>query len=101
MDLRRIAWDRTQWAGELPGLDTSAEPDVPQWTKFQWAGESAPTDGQMAYSERLASDGPHGYSGRGVADSGGQRWAPGIGGREPLVPPRVVDNVYDVDDEVA
>jgi hypothetical protein len=82
------AWDRTQVVGEGQGLsDETPRSTADEWSLYQWAGDQV-ADGAAA-SRRLpaplGADGAHGFDGFGVSDSGGQRWAPAIGGRDEVL----------------
>ena len=81
------AWDRTQVVGEGQGLlEDTPRTGGDEWSLYQWAGDQVP--GGSAASRRLparlAGDGAHGFDGFGVTDSGGQRWAPAIGGQDEI-----------------
>jgi hypothetical protein len=78
--MTHLGWNRHQWAGDNQGTRTTiieAETPTAKWNLSQWVGEG---HGEVARPSRIAgadADGlPHGFSGFGVSDSGGQRWAP-------------------------
>jgi hypothetical protein len=76
-------WNRTQWVGEGQGLAAPAADDADTWDRRQWVGEGqGPVGPRTVASARADDSRPHGFDGFGVSDSGGQRWAPGIGGSE-------------------
>jgi hypothetical protein len=78
--MTHLGWNRHQWAGDNQGTRTTiieAETPTAKWNLTQWVGEG---QGEVARPSRIFgadADGlPHGFSGSGVSDSGGQRWAP-------------------------
>jgi hypothetical protein len=86
-------WDRHQWAGAPAGQARGAsEPPTydGKWSLWQWVG-TFPAE-REALERRL--DEPEtsgGFSGFGVADSGGQRWATGYA-------PGVASEIIDLDE---
>jgi len=78
MDRQPPSWNRYQWTSES-GVPSPAARDLElaRWSSVQWAS-GAPLATESSRPRRIesADDGlPHGFSGFGVADSGGQRWA--------------------------
>ncbi len=77
---QHAGWTRYQWAGDqvdrptpLHGTDETAA-----WAFPQWAGQDG-GQGRTANTRIDAAGDPEvasGFSGFGVSDSGGQRWAP-------------------------
>lgn len=67
----RRRWDRHQWASSA--ADT--QDDITAWNLIQWVGNRPGAWGEPFVVE-VDKDGLfHGFSGFGVSDSGGQRWA--------------------------
>jgi hypothetical protein len=71
-------WDRHQWAGEGQRDDASAGygDELGVWHFSQWIGDT----GRAATERRRIAvriDTSGGFSGFGLSDSGGQRWAIG------------------------
>lgn len=79
MDGHGIPWDRSQWAGEPRDETESAH--VEQWSLYQWAGDLVADERPIVVTPPVDTA-PHGFDGFGASDSGGQRWAPSIGGVE-------------------
>lgn len=75
-----VGWNRYQWAGERENVARALhEPDlaVARWSYPQWVGEGRGSVTHPARIDALGdSNRPSGFSGLGVSDSGGQRWAP-------------------------
>ena len=68
-NLRR--WDRHQWASGA----AETRDDVTAWNLIQWVGDR-PGAGREPIVVEVDQDGLfRGFSGFGVSDSGGQRWA--------------------------
>ena len=77
--MTHLGWNRHQWAGENQATRATvieAETPTAKWNLSQWAGEG---HGEVTRPSRIVAadtDGlPSGFSGFGVSDSGGQRWA--------------------------
>ena len=65
-------WDRHQWASSA---DDTRDDDVTAWNLIQWVGDPPGARREPIVVE-VNEDGLfHGFSGFGVSDSGGQRWA--------------------------
>jgi hypothetical protein len=81
-------WDRHQWAGAPANHATDATGAKASWNLAEWVGYRRGT--RAAIASAVEPDGlPHGFSGFGVSDSGGQRWAappmPAAPARRPAV----------------
>jgi hypothetical protein len=79
-------WDRSQWVGEGQGdgpTPRAADAELGRWNYAQWVGEGQGDVQRPGLVNATGEPGtPNGFTGFGVADSGGQRWAPEIGGAE-------------------
>jgi hypothetical protein len=71
-------WDRHEWAEGATGFpdpQADAEPAIAAWNLIQWVGDRPGLVREPAVLD-IETDGlPHGFSGFGISDSGGQRWA--------------------------
>jgi hypothetical protein len=68
-------WDRHQWAGAPANHATEATGAKASWNLAEWVGYRRGI-ARAAIASAVEPDGlPHGFSGFGVSDSGGQRWA--------------------------
>jgi len=71
-------WDRHEWASVEADLNVptaDAEPAIPAWNLIQWVGDRPGVVREPAVVDVTTDGKPHGFSGFGVSDSGGQRWA--------------------------
>lgn len=77
MDEQKVrVWDRHQWAsGMAPATPVEMESQIEEWDLIEWVGEKPRTTGEAFVAEAELDCRPHGFSGFGVSDSGGQRWA--------------------------
>lgn len=69
-------WSRWQWASvdTAPALDAEEQALRERWDLAQWVGAG---QGHVARSGQRTMDASGGFSGCGVPDSGGSRWAEG------------------------
>ena len=79
MDRIGSPWSRHQWAGtpeELLAIDAADEPASHPWNFSQWVGDPGHDHPRVPFVPSHP-DGRGGFSGFGVPDSGGMRWATG------------------------
>lgn len=92
MDEIGRTWDRHQWVGRGRRASAGEVDELEAWHFAQWIGDrgKAATD---RHRSPVRIDTSGGFSGFGLADSGGQRWATGYRLRSPVATRLVPDAI--------
>jgi len=77
MDEIGRTWDRCQWAsgGQRDDVSGGEDDGLEPWHFSQWIGDTGRATGRHRTAVTIETSG--GFSGFGLSDSGGQRWATG------------------------
>lgn len=85
-------WDRHQWAsgGQRDDVSGGEDDGLPPWHFSQWIGDRGKAE---RHRTAVTVDTSGGFSGFGLSDSGGQRWATGYRHRSPVATRLVPDAI--------